>query len=731
MFASKQPSRLPILPTAAGRLAPLAVISIFATLLLAIHVASASEDQTKADLYVSPAGNDNWSGRLPEPNADRTDGPLATLAAARDTVRKLKADSPQPKPILVLLRGGTYGIGEPVVFTAADSGSEQAPITYAAWPGEKPVISGGVPIGGWKKADDGRTWKTTLPEVRDGNWYFRQLWIGGRRATPARTPNQGYFRSAGPGKPYKNRREARGDRSTKLSIHYQDQDLKPWKNLDEAIVVIYHSWTASRHRIKSLDTQNKLVEFTAPSGWPMGYWEKDQRYFVEFVPEALDVPGEWYLDRRSGELSYIAREGEDLDQLEVIAARPSQLVKLDGDAASGKLISDLRFEGISFRHTSWTMPEARTVDGQAAASLPEATVFCTGARRCAFVDCEIAATGGYALWLSRGSKDNRVERCHIHDMAGGGVRLGETSLPKEPQLQAERNEVLNCFVHDGGNVFHAAVGVWLGRTSHNKVQHNEISDFYYTGVSVGWSWGYAPSTANHNSIEHNHIHHLGWGELSDMGGIYCLGLSPGTKLCHNVIHDVCSYSYGGWGLYTDEGSSQILMENNIVYRVKDGAFHQHYGRENTLRNNVLALSATYGQVRRSRQEEHSSFTIERNIIYGDGVPMLGGHWSNDNFTLRDNCYWDTSGQPPKFPGGLTLEQWQTEGHDAGSIVADPLFVAPKQANFALRPNSPAIEKLGFEPIDTSSVGLQGPEAWVRLPEQYSLPKMQFPAEKPK
>jgi len=680
-----------------------------------------------ADLYVSTSGNDAWSGTLAEPKADGTDGPLATLEGARDAIRGLKARGPLEKPIRVLLRGGTYRVAEPIVLTADDSGTEGAPITYAAWAGEKPVISGGVPIAGWKKEADGPLWTTVVPEVKEGKWYFRQLFVDGRRAIPARIPNDGFFRSGGPGLPYQDRGAARGDAATKVSIYYQGDDLKPWPNLDDVVVIIYHSWTASRHRIKSLDTENRRVEFTAPSGWPMGYWEKNQRYYVEFVREGLDAPGEWYLDRKTGVLTYYPRPGEDMNTAEVIAPLAEELLRLEGEPANGKLVEHVRFEGISFQHTAWIMPDAEPVDGQAAAGLKTAAVYAVGARHCLFQGCEIAHAGGYALWLQRGSKDNRVEQCHVHDLGAGGVRIGETGLPSEPELQAERNEVANCFIHNGGNVYHAGIGVWIGRSSYNTVHHNDICDFLYTGVSVGWSWGYAPSTAHHNRIEYNHIHHLGWGQLSDMGGIYCLGISPGTQLRYNRIHDVLSYSYGGWGLYTDEGSTEILMENNVVYRVKDGAFHQHYGRENVVRNNVLALSATYGQIRRSREEEHSSFTVERNIIYSNGVPMLGGNWSNGNYKLASNCYWDASGQTPTFPGGLTLAQWQEKGQDVGSIIADPKFADPGNFDFTIAPDSPAL-KLGFQPIDTSQIGLVGPPEWVDLPKQVERPRMLMPGE---
>jgi hypothetical protein len=145
-----------------------------------------------------------------------------------------------------------------------------------------------------------------------------------------------------------------------------------------------------------------------------------------------------------------------------------------------------------------------------------------------------------------------------------------------------------------------------------------------------------------------------------------------------------------------------------------------------VRNNVLAFAASYGQVRRSREEEHRSFTLERNIILCDGdVPLLGGNWKNGNFACDANLYWHAGGKPAAFPGGLDLAQWQARGFDRQSVVADPRFADAKNGDFRLLGDSPAL-KLGFRPIDMATIGLTGPPEWVALPAKVRRPPLPWP-----
>jgi hypothetical protein len=251
--------------------------------------------------------------------------------------------------------------------------------------------------------------------------------------------------------------------------------------------------------------------------------------------------------------------------------------------------------------------------------------------------------------------------------------------------------------------------------SHNQVAHNEIHHGYYTGISVGMVWGYGPSVATHNTIAYNHIHHIGQDSLlSDMGGIYTLGVSPGTVLRNNLIHDINANHYGGWGIYLDEGSSFLLVENNVVYNTKFGPFNIHYSREARVRNNIFALGKLE-QLSRTKAEPHKSVYFEHNIVYWKQGPLFNNNWQDNlqapkevssTFDADFNLYFNPAAslETIRF-NGLSWADWQKAGKDLHSRYADPLFVDAEKFDFRLRPGSPAFQ-LGFQPIDLRSAGVR-------------------------
>jgi hypothetical protein len=260
------------------------------------------------------------------------------------------------------------------------------------------------------------------------------------------------------------------------------------------------------------------------------------------------------------------------------------------------------------------------------------------------------------------------------------------------------NEIAHC-----GRFTPEAVGVFVGDNAECQIIHNHIHDVYYTGISVGSVQDFGPSQARGNVVEYNHIHHIGQGVMSDLAGIYTCS-TPNSRIRFNVIHDVSRRDYGGWGIYPDEGSYDLLIQKNLVYRCQDAALFAHHNRTITAENNIFAFSPR-AQVERGGVGGFE-LTCRRNLFFFKEGKAVGDYGSEktgrDVCKFDDNLYWNAAGQEVLF-GDKTLAQWQAIGQDKNSRVADPLFADPENGDFRLRDGSPA-PQLGFEPWDFSQVG---------------------------
>jgi hypothetical protein len=668
----------------------------------------ASEQQ--ADVYVSTAGMDTWSGRLAEPAPSGMDGPVASLERAKELVKAVRRQQrSRSRPIVVSVRGGTYYLNQSLKFEPEDSGTEQSPTIYEAFGDERPVISGGVRVAQWHVTAEG-WWQTTLDDVRAGRWSFAQLFVNDQRRYRPSLPKQGYYYIA----------EERGPSQFDFS---GNQIRADWANRSDVEVMPFHDWAASRMRIAAVDPAARRVVFTGRS-WQS--FAKGHRYLVENVREALDEPGQWYLDRPLGQLTYIPQTGEQPEQAIVIAPRLDELLVLQGDPRNRRWVQYIQFRGLTFAHANWTLPSKGQGFPQAEIGL-DAAIVAIGARHVVFDHCGVRHVGGYAMAFGLGSQNNRIDSCELVDMGGGGVKIGHAgpgtwdqvkAIPGDPEMHVSNHIITNCLIAHGGRLHPAGVGVWIGQSSNNTVTRNDIFDFYQTGISIGWTWGYGYSAAHHNDISFNHVHTIGQGVMSDMGGIYTLGTQPGTVVHDNLVHDIQSFDYGGWGLYTDEGSSGIVMERNLVHHTKSGGFFQHFGKENRIQNNIFAF-ATQFQIEGTRPEPHVSFYFERNIVYWDNdSPLLAGCHSAPtpcqiNFKLDYNVYWKVVGGPLVFPGQLDLVEWrQKQDEDRHSIVANPQFVDAGSGDFQLLSNSPALD-IGFQPFDFRQAGRHDPPMLTR------------------
>lgn len=571
-------------------------------------------ESTRADFYVATNGNDAWSGTLPAPNAQKTDGPFATLGRARDAVCALKnqqGGAPQ-RPVTVLLRGGTWWLSEPVEFAARDSGTDACPITYAAYPGETPVLSGGQAIAGWKQASDG-AWETTLPDVQAGKWAFRQLFVrkAGESGFERRyRPTKGPFIIAGltdaPA-----RKTPMRHRQSQQDFIFTPGDIDPkWANLDDVEVVALHDWSASRLRIAAIDAEKHVVKFTDVPVFRIGHWYKGGRnpYFVENVKEAGLKPGEWYLDRPTGLLRYRPLPGEEMGKLVVVAPRTEQLLRLMGTPEQAwpidesdprmvvrppRFVEHVRFRGLTFAHTAWTLPAKGYSSGQGMIDLP-AAVHAEFARACRFERCTLAHLGGYALRLGQGCRDNEAVGCAMFDLGGGGVLVGVTNVSAKEPFLPTGNAVANCVISDGGLDHFSALGVWVGISARTRVSHCVVRRFPYTGISIGWSWNDKPTSCREVLLEANEIHDAMM-LLADGGGIYSLGYQPGTVLRGNHIHHIGRSPFAGSapnnGIFFDEGSKGFLVERNVIHDTVQTPirFNRNKQEDHTWQNNVFGV----------------------------------------------------------------------------------------------------------------------------------------------
>ena len=699
-----------------------------------------------ADFYVATNGNDAWSGALPAPNADASDGPLASLGRARDAVRALVQQG--RKGVTVLIRGGTYRLSETVVFSLADAAPEGATIAYAAYPGERPVFSSGRPVTNWRRLEEP---PAELPEAARGKvWVadvsalgtFRTLFDGDRELPRARSKG---FRQTNS--------TPRGTKSDNRTVQFPKGAVGPYTSLADAELRIIPCffWVMNLLPIESIDPATRTLRTTVPGTYPLGQNSMADRptAWVENVLEALDEPGEWVLDTTRG-LLYLWPDGERPSD-GIVAPGLTELIRIEGtidyDGPTDTPVEGIVLRGLTLMHgdrlpwhgrTGWGLQHDWELFDK-----PTALVRLRGAERCAVEDCTFTASGHSAVRLDLHAQHNRIVGNHIHHVGGVGVLLaGYGPGTKDAN---KHNEVANNLIHHIGRQYWGSAAIFAWQSGENRIAHNHIHHVPYTAIlatgrihrappgpaecsrtirrhevpddfaGLPWARREPFLHARRNLIAHNDIHDA-METLGDGNCIYVSGAGGGNVVRGNFCHD-CVGAYMNAAIRCDDDQHGTLMERNLCTRTGGHGEGFISKGDNDIINNVVAdlrpvhrhrgyIVFPYGNL--------SGATVARNILYSrrkgqilyhEGGSRRGGGPPRLRDTTTDrNLYCCTS--DPAW-AAKHFEAQRPHGVDVHSLAADPKFIDLDGNDVRFRPGSPA-PGLGIEPLDASQAGLEEP-----------------------
>jgi hypothetical protein len=692
------------------------------------------------DFYISPQGDDSRGGTTP---AQAWRSPGRAAAAVAFLPRPLVDD------VVVHVASGSYFLSETLILATLEGGDAQHSVTWLGPDdGSTAILSAGWPVPGPWVPVAGATGVFTAPVV-DANGAGASTFVRRMYSTNASDPTLVRSLASTPIMAY-----ASVETNVSQVVLQPGQLPQPPSALADAFLVLWHAWATSINHIIAWNPANNTISAAGPLGDHYNPLSGSfNRYAIQNIADVASLaPGEFIFSPANGSATYRALPGENP------AAWPSGYLIAESlpIVVDVKSSTNIAFVNISFRHSAAALEQQCLSQGcgaQSASNLNLAAIMVRpGSSNIQFESCDFSSTGGYALRVETGTSDVSVVGCSFADLGAGGVFAG--TPPAAPAAAAAAATVAEGDVSSaatirfavtdstfirGGQVLPAAPGILLQYGINSSLLHNEVSYFSNTGIGTGWTWGFSPNPNANITVAYNHIHHIGLNETSDLGCVYNLGTSPGLLVDHNLCHDVAGATYGSWGLYMDEGTSDSVWSNNIVHSTKSAGLHIHYGVNNVVLNNVLALDTAFpcdpgayycegaAVLADPGGDQNTSWSFHRNIVYLGTNPnatvLLAREryaFESLNASIDSNIYWAPNVSDPLnalWFNNATFAQWQATKlplpaggqPDAHSLVADPLFLNATSGDFShMDPSSPAITQLGFVPIDISTVGPRPP-----------------------
>ena len=553
------------------------------------------------EIWISPKGSDFNDGTRQSPKATLT----SALRQAREWRRT--EDNRIQGGITIYMEGGTYAFYEPVFIRPEDSGTKESPTIIRSVGDEKVILSGGISINGWKK--QGKVWVADVPAFNGRPLDFRQLWVNGKKAVRARDVED--FEKM-------NRICSVDEKNEILYVPAVSIrrliDNKGNLKAKYAEMVLHQMWCVANLRIRSVEVQgdSAAIRFHQPESriqfehpWPRPMVTTNghnSAFYLTNARELQDVPGEWYHDIDARKVYYYPREGEKMQEAEVIVPAVETLVRVEGTL--DRPVCHIRFEKITFSYTTWMRPSEKghvplqagmyltdgyridpkmqrnylnhPLDNQGWLGRPAAAVRVVAARQIDFERCRFEHLGSTGLDYEEAVQGGVVRGCLFRDIAGNGLLVGsfspaahETHLPYDPADRREvctQQQINNCYFTEIGNEDWGCLAIAAGYVGDVNIEHNEISEVPYSGISLGWGWTQTVNCMRNNRVHANLIHHYAK-HMYDVAGIYTLGSQPKSYVTENCVHSIYKPGYvhdpNHWFyLYTDEGSSFITVRDN-------------------------------------------------------------------------------------------------------------------------------------------------------------------------
>ena len=553
------------------------------------------------EIWISPKGSDFNDGTRQSPKATLT----SALRQAREWRRT--EDNRIQGGITIYMEGGTYAFHEPVFIRPEDSGTKESPTIIRSVGDEKVILSGGISIKGWKK--QGKVWVADVPAFNGRPLDFRQLWVNGKKAVRARDVED--FEKM-------NRICSVDEKNEILYVPAVSIrrliDNKGNLKAKYAEMVLHQMWCVANLRIRSVEVQgdSAAIRFHQPESriqfehpWPRPMVTTNghnSAFYLTNARELQDVPGEWYHDIDARKVYYYPREGEKMQEAEVIVPAVETLVRVEGTL--DRPACHIRFEKITFSYTTWMRPSEKghvplqagmyltdgyridpkmqrnylnhPLDNQGWLGRPAAAVRVVAARQIDFKRCRFEHLGSTGLDYEEAVQGGVVRGCLFRDIAGNGLLVGsfspaahETHLPYDPADRREvctQQQINNCYFTEIGNEDWGCLAIAAGYVGDVNIEHNEISEVPYSGISLGWGWTQTVNCMRNNRVHANLIHHYAK-HMYDVAGIYTLGSQPKSYVTENCVHSIYKPGYvhdpNHWFyLYTDEGSSFITVRDN-------------------------------------------------------------------------------------------------------------------------------------------------------------------------